>query len=128
MAIAPGHDWKTVKGFAEHFARAMAGDMPRVFTAISNKERRKDRIYIDYLRNARGSSAVASYSLRAREGFPVATPIAWTELRSLSGGNAFDRVNLLQRLGTLAADPWLELESSAVALTPKMRRDVGMKD
>ena len=128
MALARGHNWKLVKGFAEHFARAMASDNPRVFTAVSSKERRKDRIYIDYLRNARGASAVASYSLRARDGFPVATPITWQELRSLPGGNAFDRVNTLRRLGTLAVDPWDGLDSSAVTIAPKMRRDVGMKD
>jgi bifunctional non-homologous end joining protein LigD len=80
------------------------------------------------LRNARGASAVASYSLRARPGFPVATPIAWDELRRLSGGNAFNRLNLVKRLETLVADPWDELLSSAVKITPKMRRDVRMKN
>ncbi len=127
MALAPGQDWPLVKGFAEAFARAVAADLPKLFTAVSAKDRRKDRIYVDYLRNARGASAVCSYSLRARPGFPVAVPITWKELRGLSGGNAFTRVNVLQRLQTLAADPWDELESSAAEITPKMRRDVGMK-
>jgi bifunctional non-homologous end joining protein LigD len=127
MALAGGHDWPAVKGFAEAFAKAMAGDMPALFTAIASKERRKGRIYLDYLRNGRGASAVASYSLRARPGFPVATPIAWEELKGLSGGDAFNRLNICRRLETLAADPWDELGSSAVKITPKMRRDVGMK-
>jgi DNA ligase D len=127
MALAAGHDWPTVKGFAEAFAKAMAGDTPALFTAIASKERRKGRIYLDYLRNGRGASAVASYSLRARPGFPVAVPIAWEELKSLSGGDAFNRLNIHRRLETLAADPWDELGSSAVKITPKMRRDVGMK-
>ena len=56
-----------------------------------------------------------------------ATPIDWDELRKLSGGDAFNRLNLAKRLETLAADPWDELGSSAVKITPKMRRDVGMK-
>ena len=127
MALAGGHDWPTVKGFSQAFAQAMAGDAPGLFTAISSKERRKGRIYLDYLRNARGASAVASYSLRARPGFPAAAPIAWEELRTLSGGDAFNRLNLPRRLETLAADPWDELVSSAVKITPKMRRDVGLK-
>lgn len=127
MALEPGHDWQLVKGFAEAFARAMAQDQPGLFTAVSNKEKRKGRIYIDYVRNARGASAITSYSLRARAGFPVATPIGWEELRGLSGGNAFNRVNVLRRIETLAADPWDALESGAVKITPKMRRDVGMK-
>jgi bifunctional non-homologous end joining protein LigD len=127
MALAPGHDWRLVKGFAEAFARAMAADAPGLFTAVSAKERRKGRIYLDYLRNARGASAVASYSLRARPGFPVATPIAWDELRKLSGGAAFNRLNLFRRIESLAADPWDELGSSAARITPPMRRGVGMK-
>ena len=127
MALAEGHSWPQMKGFAEALARAMAADHPTLFTAVSSKERRKGRIYLDYLRNGRGASAVASYSLRARPGFPVATPIFWDELRRLSGGDAFNRLNLHRRLETLAADPWNELLSSAVKITPKMRRDVGMK-
>jgi bifunctional non-homologous end joining protein LigD len=105
----------------------MAAEKPNLFTAVASKERRKGRIYLDYLRNARGASAVASYSLRAKPGFPVATPIAWDELRKLSGGNAFDRLSVVKRLESLAADPWDELLSSSSKITAKMRRDLGMK-
>jgi len=83
MALAGAPSWPLMKGFAEAFARAAAADSPGLFTAVSNKERRKGKIYIDYLRNARGASAIASYSLRARPGFPAAVPIAWEELRKL---------------------------------------------
>jgi DNA ligase D len=127
VALTEGHDWPLVKGFSEAIARAMAADHPSLFTPIATKERRKGRIYLDYLRNGRGASAVASYSLRARTTFPVATPIAWEELRKLPGGAAFDRVTVVKRLETLAADPWDELTSSSVKITPKMRRDVGLK-
>jgi bifunctional non-homologous end joining protein LigD len=128
VALAGGHDWPTVKGFAEALSRAMAAETPGLFTAVSSKERRKGRIYLDYLRNARGASAVASYSLRAKPGFPVATPIAWDELRKLSGGNAFDRLSVVKRLESLVADPWDELLSSSSKITAKMRRDLGMKN
>lgn len=127
MALTGGHDWPLVKGFAEAFSKAMAQDHPGLFTAISSKERRRGRIYLDYVRNARGASAVASYSLRARSGFPVATPIFWDELRKISGGNTFNHLNLVRRLESLAADPWDELVSSGAKITPKMQRDVGMK-
>ena len=126
-ALEGGHDWPTVKGFAEALSRAMAADAPGLFTAIATKERRKGKIYLDYLRNARGASAVASYSLRAKPGFPVATPIEWEELRKLSGGNAFNRLNITKRLESLAVDPWDELLSSSSKITLKMRRDLGMK-
>ena len=127
MAVSGSRDWPLVKGFAEALARAMAADAPNLFTPVSSKDRRKGRIYLDYLRNARGASAVASYSLRAKPGFPVATPIDWDELRSLSGGDAFNHKNIHRRLESLAVDPWDELGSSGVAITPKMRRDVGMR-
>jgi bifunctional non-homologous end joining protein LigD len=127
LALAPGHDWPLMKGFAEAFARAMAADSPNLFTAVAIKERRRGKIYIDYLRNGRGASAIASYSLRARPGFPASAPIEWDELRTLSGGQAFNRLNLPRRIETLAQDPWAELISSAAKITPKMRRDVGMK-
>jgi bifunctional non-homologous end joining protein LigD len=127
LALSGGHDWPTVKGFAEAIARASAADQPSLFTANSSKASRKGRIYVDYLRNARGASAVCSYSLRARPNFPVATPIEWDELRGLSGGDAFNRLNLPRRIETLAQDPWDGLLSSVVKITSKMRHDVGMK-
>jgi bifunctional non-homologous end joining protein LigD len=127
LALAPGHDWPLVKGFAEAIARAAAADSPNLFTAVSSKERRKGRIYVDYLRNGRGASAVASYSLRARPDFPVATPIEWSELRGISSGAHFHRINLWRRMETLAADPFDGLDSSGIKITPKMRRDLGMK-
>jgi bifunctional non-homologous end joining protein LigD len=127
VAMAGGQDWRLVKGFAEALSRSMASDAPGLFTAVSSKERRKGKIYLDYLRNGRGASAVASYSLRARPGFPVATPIAWKELRKISGGGAFNRLNVHARLEGLAEDPWNELGSKTVKITPAMRRNVGMK-
>ena len=127
MALQTGQGWPLVKGFAQACAKAMADDSPNLFTAVASKERRKGRIYIDYLRNGRGASAVASYSLRAKPDFPVATPIEWSELRKLSGANAFNRLNIVKRLESLAADPWDELGSAGIKITPKMQRDVGMK-
>jgi len=127
MALAGQPDWPLVKGFAEAVSRAMAADAPQLFTANAIKSQRRGRIYLDYLRNARGASATASYSLRAKPNFPAATPIEWSELRKLSGGNAFDRLSVVKRIETLAADPWDELGSSAVKITQTMRRNIGMK-
>ncbi len=127
MALAGAPDWPLVKGFAEAISRAMAADAPQLFTANAIKSQRRGKIYLDYLRNARGASATASYSLRAKPGFPAAAPIEWSELRKLSGGNAFDRLTVVKRIETLAADPWDELGSSAVKITQTMQRNIGMK-
>jgi bifunctional non-homologous end joining protein LigD len=82
-------DWDTVKSFAERFSRAIAEAEPERFTANIRKVQRKGRIFLDWLRNQRGATAVMPYSARAREGAPVAAPIAWEELGDYEGGNAF---------------------------------------
>jgi bifunctional non-homologous end joining protein LigD len=82
-------DWDAVSSFAERFARAVAEAEPETFTANMRKVQRKGRIFLDWLRNQRGSTAVMPYSARAREGAPVAAPIAWEELGDYEGGNAF---------------------------------------
>lgn len=123
MALGPRQEWPRVKGFAHAFAKSAARDAPQFFTAVAAKAKRPGKIFIDYLRNARGATAVASYSLRARDGFPVATPIAWDELRTLTSGDAFTIRNIQNRLNK---DPWDELHSSQTIITAKMAREVGM--
>ena len=71
------------------------------------------RIFVDYLRNGRGATAVAAYSTRARAGAPVATPLAWDELPSLRAGNAYRVGTLLARLDHLPADPWAAMDDMA---------------
>ena len=82
-------DWPRVKSFAERFSRAVAEAEPERFTANIRKAQRKGRIFLDWLRNQRGATAVLPYSARAREGAPVAAPVAWEELSDYKGGNAF---------------------------------------
>jgi bifunctional non-homologous end joining protein LigD len=127
MALAPKTDWAALRAFSEAFARSVEKDAPAVFTSAPSKERRKGRIYLDYLRNYRGATAIASYSLRANPDFTVAAPVTWEELRTLSGPRAFDRKSMLQRLARLGNDPWEELELSASEISRKARLAVGMK-
>jgi bifunctional non-homologous end joining protein LigD len=82
-------DWNAVTSFAERFSRAVSEAEPERFTANMRKVQRKGRIFLDWLRNQRGSTAVLPYSVRAREGAPVSAPIAWEELDEYEGGNAF---------------------------------------
>ncbi len=82
-------DWQAVSSFAERFSKAVAEAEPERFTANMRKVQRKGRIFLDWLRNQRGSTAVLPYSARAREGAPVSAPIAWEELDEYEGGNAF---------------------------------------
>src|SRR5206468_6671875 len=77
----------------------------RYLTRISIAERR-GKIFIDYLRNDPTSTAVGPYSTRAREGAPVATPLAWEELTPKLDPKAFDINSVPKRLARLKSDPW----------------------
>jgi bifunctional non-homologous end joining protein LigD len=106
VPLNPGADWTTVKGFAHSFADTLAQLHPLEFVATASKRFRRGKIYIDYLRNGRGATAVASYSLRSRPGAPVAVPLRWEELGKLKSGNAFDLTTVPKRLARLKKDPW----------------------
>ena len=75
--------WPEVKSFAERFARALSQARPDQFTATMSKAQRKGRIFMDWLRNQRGATAIMPYSARARPNAPVAVPVSWQELRAM---------------------------------------------
>ncbi|MCK9541291.1 MAG: DNA ligase D, partial [Novosphingobium sp.] len=98
--LTPGHDWDTHKDFAKRFAEAMSLAEPDRFTAAMSKAKRKDRIFIDWLRNQRGGTAILPYSARARAGAPVAVPVPWEELDGMKDARPFtigDAKTLLAR-------------------------------
>jgi bifunctional non-homologous end joining protein LigD len=81
--LTPRAEWPEVKDFAHRLAQAVAQSDPEHFTAALPKAQRKGRIFVDYLRNQRGATAVMPYSARAREGAPVAAPITWKEMETI---------------------------------------------
>ncbi|MEQ8771239.1 MAG: non-homologous end-joining DNA ligase, partial [Erythrobacter sp.] len=100
VPLLTGHSWEAHKDFARRFAEALSLAQPDRFTATMSKSKRKGRIFIDWLRNQRGSTAVLPYSARAREGAPVAAPLGWYELREAKTAQAFtipDSDRLLER-------------------------------
>jgi bifunctional non-homologous end joining protein LigD len=102
-------DWPKVADFAERFSRAIAEAEPEMFTANIRKVQRTGRIFLDWLRNQRGSTAVLPYSARAREGAPVAAPIAWEEIEKYGGGNHFsirDADELIERASSKLLAGW----------------------
>lgn len=126
VPLKPKAGWDEVKAFAEMLARDMARDNPGRYVATMAKQARKDRIFIDYLRNGRGATAVAPYSTRARPGAPVSTPLAWHELSPSIRPNHFTVANLPTRLAHLKNDPWAELPEIGQVLpkpeTPRRKR------
>lgn len=98
LALRRTRGWDTVKLFAKTFAHAMVARDPKRYTATMSKSKRNGRIFIDWLRNERGATAIAPYSLRARPGAPVAVPVTWDELRELDGANRFTMADMAARL------------------------------
>ena len=117
VPVVPGPRWPAVKKFARAVADEMARAAPQRFTTSVSKRRRRGRIFIDYLRTDRGSTAIASYSPRARAGAPVALPIDWREIES--PGQAPPRFGLrdVPSLVARRVDPWRDFEASRRSLT-----------
>jgi bifunctional non-homologous end joining protein LigD len=121
VPLARRNDWDEVTEFSRAIASGMAKHAPEHFVANMRKALRKGKVFLDYLRNQRGATAVASYSMRARAGCPVAVPVSWDEIEDLSGGNAFDIHTVQERLKSLRRDPWKELWTSRQSLTKKIQ-------
>ena len=109
VPLTPDAEWPVVKDFADRFARALAASEPERFTATMSKAKRKGRIFIDWLRNQRGATAVLPYVVRAREQAPVAAPVSWDELEDIGRAGAFsvkDAGLLLDRAGSRSLRGW----------------------
>ncbi|MGI4877347.1 MAG: DNA ligase D [Janthinobacterium lividum] len=87
--LIPDAEWPAVKAWARAFAESLEAEMPDAFVANMSKAKRKGRIFVDWLRNQRGATAVLPYSVRAREGAGVAIPITWAQLSETVAGSAF---------------------------------------
>jgi bifunctional non-homologous end joining protein LigD len=121
--LARRAEWPEVKAFARALARCMEAEEPARFVSQASKEKRKGRIFIDWLRNERGASAIAPYSTRARQGAPVATPVSWDELKGLKAANSFHLGDMEARMN--APDPWADAAGWRQSLTRKMLDAVG---
>jgi bifunctional non-homologous end joining protein LigD len=104
VPLAPKHSWDEHRAFSEALARLMEEDEPERYVATMSKKKRKGRIFVDYLRNQRGSTAISPYSTRARKGAHIAAPIAWRSLAKLKNAHPFGVRDAakLNRQG----DPW----------------------
>jgi bifunctional non-homologous end joining protein LigD len=109
VPLTPQAEWPAVKDFADRFARALASAEPERFVAVMTKAKRVGKIFIDYLRNQRGATAIMPYSARARAGAPVSAPVSWTELRDIDTAAKFtvrDAAELIERVGSPALEGW----------------------
>ncbi|SHI73638.1 bifunctional non-homologous end joining protein LigD [Roseomonas rosea] len=112
-----GASWKTLHDTAARICEALEAEAPDRFTTSSSKAVRGGRIFLDFQRNARGASAVAAWSPRARPGATVSMPLDWAEVREGLDPKAFTLRTAPARLKT--ADPWQDFEASARPLPKK---------
>jgi len=106
IPFEPLYSWDQVKTFAKALADQMVAQDPDMFLSNMSKEKRKGKIFVDYLRNGFGATAVAPYSLRAKEYATVAMPVEWSELPKLKSGDQFTLKKALLKVKTRTKDPW----------------------
>jgi bifunctional non-homologous end joining protein LigD len=123
------HEWNVAKDFSRAVAEHLAATIPARFSAKMGAANRIGKVFVDYLRNNRGSTTVSAFSLRARPGLPVSVPVTWKELATTRQSDYWNIGNIHERLAGLKKDPWGEYEESrqslrkAIALLEKSRAE-----
>jgi bifunctional non-homologous end joining protein LigD len=125
LPIRPALDWDDIKSFTKAVAELMVQSFPDRYVATVTKSKRHGKIFVDYLRNADGATAVAPYSLRARANAPVATPIGWDELTQDIREDYFNVRNVPERLAKLRKDPWADFFDVKQSITKALMKKVG---
>jgi bifunctional non-homologous end joining protein LigD len=121
VPIERRHGWAEVAAFCKRVAELIVKADPSHYTANMAKAARSGKIFVDYLRNARGATAILPYSTRARPGAPVSAPLSWDELSPRIASDHFTIRNLARRLGALKRDPWEGMASLRQSLTAAMK-------
>ncbi|SHN51503.1 DNA ligase D [Desulfitobacterium chlororespirans] len=103
VPLQPAVSWEVFHDFAQGVAQVMEQKWPDRYTSNVRKAKRIDKIFIDWIRNGRGATSIAPYSLRAREGAKVSMPITWEELDTVAP-DGVDMAEALQRIS--GKDPW----------------------
>jgi bifunctional non-homologous end joining protein LigD len=124
VPIRPTLDWTQAKGFTKAVADLLVDTFPDRFIATLSKAQRKGKIFIDYLRNAEGATAIAPYAIRARAKAPVSTPIDWKELGTDVRFEYFNVRNVPERLRGLRKDPWASIGDIRQTVTRAMFKRV----
>lgn len=120
LPVAPQLEWDAIKQFARALATRFAERDPQRYLINMSKTQRKGRIFIDYLRNGRGATAVAPYSTRARAGGQIATPLSWQELENGAVPADFTIATVPARVAGKFKDPWRGITTLRQKITARM--------
>jgi len=118
VPIEPDFEWDVIKPFCERIVEELARESPDKYVSTVSKAKRRGKIFIDYLRNGRGATFVAPYSTRARPNAPIAVPVDWDELGSLTKPDQFTIRNIQARLRRSKRDPFERLVQLKQRLRP----------
>ncbi|MFW5882912.1 MAG: DNA ligase D [Verrucomicrobiota bacterium] len=124
VPLARRADWDAAKTFAHRLASRVAEQNPKKFIAKSTKSARKGKVFIDYLRNGYGATAVEPFSVRARPNLPISVPLDWDELDPAIEASHWTIANINERLKTRGASPWDAFRSTRQTLTKKRLESV----
>ena len=120
------HSWDTVRAFAQGVSQRLAEQAPDKLVAKMGAKNRVGKVFVDYLRNQRGASTVAAYSVRARPGLGVSVPIELDELHALDGANQWTILNLKERLEAQRSDPWAAYGATRQGITKTMLQQLAV--
>lgn len=120
------HSWECANAFARGVTTRLAAEAPERIVAKMGPKNRVGKIFVDYLRNQRGASTVAAYSVRARPGLSVSVPIGREELEQIGGADRWNILNLHERLQQLAADPWADYASTRQSISARLLTSLGV--
>jgi bifunctional non-homologous end joining protein LigD len=126
VPVKPALEWDAAKEFTRVIVSLLVDAAPTLYTSSMAKKSRRGRIFIDYLRNGRGATAVAAYSTRARHDATVSVPVTWDEVEAGLRSDGFTVLNLPQQLRTRAADPWAELATTKQAIAARVLKKLGI--
>ncbi|HEY2413283.1 MAG TPA: DNA ligase D [Pirellulaceae bacterium] len=127
VPVQPRTEWDEAKAFCKAVADLIVRAAPDRFIATMSKAARKGKIFIDYLRNGRGATAIAPYSTRAKDGAPVSVPIAWNELSPKLRSDQFTIENLFARLDKLKSDSWADIAQVKQSITKAMFKQLHVR-
>ncbi|MFM0733853.1 DNA ligase D [Paraburkholderia sediminicola] len=122
VPLAKHAGWDDVKAFSQAVAQHMATTLPKYFSAKMGAQNRKQKIFVDYLRNNRGSSTVAAFSARARPALGVSVPLSWDEVATTTSGDQWTIENVHERLEVLKRDPWADYAKTRQRITEAMKK------
>jgi bifunctional non-homologous end joining protein LigD len=116
VPLNPEAEFDEVRSFARGLAELLAARQSDQLTTEVRKNKREGRLFLDYLRNAYGQTSVAPYTVRAKEGAPVAVPLDWDELKDRSlHSQSYTLKNILRRMGQ-KDDPWQHMWAHSCSL------------